>query len=164
MIHITPEAAKQVCDLVADKKKGIFPKLASADEVLGADGAEQRNVDEVLGGVSTGTTPQFAAQVEFRKNSDPNELGLRLCIEKGGCAGQQYSMALGPEQAGDTVIHQDGASIFIDSNSLSLLQECTLDYEDGLTGAGFRILNPNAVRSCGCGTSFEPAKPVKSEG
>jgi iron-sulfur cluster assembly protein len=84
--------------------------------------------------------------------------GLRLSIEQGGCAGQQYAMVLGSEQEGDSVLHQEGAFVFIDPKSLIQLEECTLDYEDGLTGAGFRILNPNAVRSCGCGTSFEAKK------
>jgi iron-sulfur cluster assembly protein len=82
--------------------------------------------------------------------------GLRLAIEQGGCAGLQYAMNLGSQQSGDSVIESEGAFIFIDAKSLEQLADCTIDYEEGLTGSGFRIINPRAVRSCGCGTSFEP--------
>ena len=83
--------------------------------------------------------------------------GLRLAVEKGGCAGLQYAMSLGGPQPGDEVMERDGAVVAIDPDSTSHLEGCTIDYSDGLTGAGFRILNPQASRSCGCGTSFEPA-------
>ncbi len=82
--------------------------------------------------------------------------GLRLAVEKGGCAGLQYAMTIGVETPGDTVVAKDGAHFFVDPESASFLDDCTLDYDDGLSGAGFRIVNPKAVRSCGCGTSFEP--------
>jgi iron-sulfur cluster assembly protein len=84
--------------------------------------------------------------------------GLRLAVEKGGCAGLQYAMSLGGPQAGDEVSERDGAVVAVDPESLEHLSGCTIDYTDGLTGAGFRIINPRASRSCGCGTSFEPTK------
>ena len=83
--------------------------------------------------------------------------GLRLAVEKGGCAGLQYAMSLGGPQPGVTVTDQDGAVVAVDPESTGHLDGCTIDYSDGLTGAGFRIINPKASRSCGCGTSFEPA-------
>lgn len=83
--------------------------------------------------------------------------GLRLSVEKGGCAGLQYTMEIGSEAPGDTVVEHLGAHVFIDSDSGSFLVGSVLDHEDGLSGAGFRIRNPKAARSCGCGTSFEPA-------
>lgn len=83
--------------------------------------------------------------------------GLRLSVEKGGCAGLQYAMNLGGPQEGDEVAERDGAIVSVDPESLSHLTGCTLDYSDDLTGAGFRIINPKAARSCGCGTSFEPS-------
>ncbi len=83
--------------------------------------------------------------------------GLRLGVEKGGCAGLQYAMSLGGPQPGDEVTERDGAVVAIDPGSTDHLDGCTIDYSDGLTGSGFRILNPRASRSCGCGTSFEPA-------
>ncbi len=83
--------------------------------------------------------------------------GLRLAVEKGGCAGLQYAMSLGGPLPGDEVTEHDGAVVAIDPESSSHLDGCTVDYVDELTGAGFRVINPHASRSCGCGTSFEPA-------
>jgi iron-sulfur cluster assembly protein len=83
--------------------------------------------------------------------------GLRLAVERGGCAGLQYSMTLSDAASGDQVIESYGVRVFVDPDSESHLDGCTLDFSDDLTGAGFRIVNPKAVRSCGCGTSFEPA-------
>lgn len=82
--------------------------------------------------------------------------GLRLQIEKGGCAGMQYAMKLDEPQAGDEVIAEGGVSVLVDSESAPFLRGCTLDYVESLNDSGFKIENPNAVRSCGCGTSFEP--------
>ena len=83
--------------------------------------------------------------------------GLRLAVEKGGCAGLQYIMEIDSARASDSIIEHRGAKVFIDPESAKMLQGSSLDYEDGLSGAGFRIRNPHATRSCGCGTSFEPA-------
>lgn len=81
--------------------------------------------------------------------------GLRVFVEKGGCAGMQYGMTLDDADEADAVFEKDGASVLIDPVSLGYLEGSTIDYTDELTGAGFRIMNPKAVRSCGCGTSFE---------
>jgi iron-sulfur cluster assembly accessory protein len=83
--------------------------------------------------------------------------GLRLGVEKGGCAGLQYAMSLGAPREGDLLLERDGAVVSVDQESIPHLEGCTIDYTDELTGAGFRIVNPKAARSCGCGTSFEPA-------
>ena len=82
--------------------------------------------------------------------------GLRLRVEKGGCAGMQYVMALDESKADDTVQTQDGVSVIIDKESLGYLRGCQIDYVDSLADTGFKLTNPNAARSCGCGTSFEP--------
>lgn len=82
---------------------------------------------------------------------------LRLSVEKGGCAGLQYGMAIGERHDGDEVCEENEARVFVDGSSREYLDGCTLDFSDDLTGAGFRIVNPRAARSCGCGTSFEPA-------
>jgi iron-sulfur cluster assembly accessory protein len=81
--------------------------------------------------------------------------GLRISVESGGCAGMQYGMALDEPMEGDEVIEKDSVKILVDAKSLQFLNGSTVDYSDDLAGAGFRIHNPNAVRSCGCGTSFE---------
>jgi len=91
------------------------------------------------------------------KNASP-ETGLRLQIEKGGCAGLQYAMRLDTSSEGDQVITKDDVAVIIDAESASFLRGCTLDYVEALNDSGFRVENPNAERSCGCGTSFEPKK------
>jgi iron-sulfur cluster assembly protein len=82
--------------------------------------------------------------------------GLRLRVEKGGCAGMQYVMGLDQSAPEDNVITQDDVKIIIDHESLSFLRGSQIDYVDSLADSGFKLTNPNATRSCGCGTSFEP--------
>ena len=82
---------------------------------------------------------------------------LRIFIEKGGCAGMSYGMSLDDPQAADFTAERDGVKVVVDPNSLEYLTGSTVDYCDDLAGTGFRIQNPKAARSCGCGTSFEPA-------
>jgi iron-sulfur cluster assembly accessory protein len=84
--------------------------------------------------------------------------GLRVQITKGGCSGLHYEMTLDEKKAGDAVVERDGVQFYIDDESAGYLRGATLDFRDGLTGAGFHIVNPNASRTCGCGTSFEAAK------
>lgn len=84
--------------------------------------------------------------------------GLRIFVESGGCAGMQYGMALDDVKEGDQIVERDGVRVMIDPESAGYLDGATIDYSDGLAGSGFRINNPNAVRSCGCGTSFETAE------
>jgi iron-sulfur cluster assembly accessory protein len=84
--------------------------------------------------------------------------GLRLFVEKGGCAGLQYGMTLDAPAEGDQVFEKGGVRVIVDPESLSHLSGSEIDYSDDLTGSGFRLKNPNAVRSCGCGTSFETAE------
>ena len=91
------------------------------------------------------------------KGLDVETAGLRLAVEKGGCAGLQYAMTIGEPQASDQMVERDGARLFVAADSTEYLDGCEIDYEDGLSGAGFRVKNPHAARSCGCGTSFEPA-------
>src|SRR4029077_3974640 len=71
-----------------------------------------------------------------------------------------YEMALDEKKAGDEVVEQDGVEFFIDNESAEHLRGATLDFRDGLTGVGFHIVNPNASRTCGCGSSFETARPA----
>jgi len=86
--------------------------------------------------------------------------GLRVQVAKGGCSGLQYEMSLDQRHEGDAVVPCDEVEFYIDPESANFLRDATLDFEDGLTGAGFRIVNPNAARTCGCGTSFEPLRPA----
>ncbi len=81
--------------------------------------------------------------------------GLRVRVMGGGCSGYQYEMAFDTPREGDRVIEQEGVKVVIDPKSLLLLAGTEIDYQDGLTGAGFAIKNPNAKGSCGCGQSFQ---------
>lgn len=84
------------------------------------------------------------------------DYGLRVFVSGGGCSGMQYGMALEAEaRPYDHVIEQDGIQIFVDPTSMMYLSNATIDYEDSLMGGGFKIENPNAVSSCGCGSSFK---------
>ena len=80
---------------------------------------------------------------------------LRVAVQPGGCSGYQYQMeltdSLNPE---DLVFEEDNAKVVIDQKSIELINGATLDYEDTLTDAGFKIQNPQAHGTCGCGNSF----------
>jgi iron-sulfur cluster assembly protein len=80
---------------------------------------------------------------------------LRVFVAGGGCSGMQYGMAL-EREAGefDHVVEQDGIKVLVDATSMMYLAGATIDYVDNLMGGGFRIENPNAVSTCGCGHSF----------
>lgn len=93
----------------------------------------------------------------LEKESDTAGKGLRVQIAKGGCSGLHYEMSLDEKKPGDEVVERDGVKFFIDNESAPYLRGSTLDFHDGLTGVGFQIINPNAARTCGCGTSFELA-------
>jgi iron-sulfur cluster assembly accessory protein len=81
--------------------------------------------------------------------------GLRVGVSGGGCSGMQYQLAFEPNpKDGDVVLELDGVRVFVDPQSRQHLAGLTLDYVTGLNGAGFKFLNPNATRTCGCGTSF----------
>jgi iron-sulfur cluster assembly accessory protein len=110
-------------------------------------------------------TASAAAQLQVlvqEKGLDTKTAGLRLSVEKGGCAGLQYAMTIGAPEANDLIVERDNARLFIDAESLQWLDNSVIDYEEGLSGAGFRVKNPLSARSCGCGTSFEPADSARS--
>jgi iron-sulfur cluster assembly protein/iron-sulfur cluster insertion protein len=82
-------------------------------------------------------------------------LALRVAVRPGGCSGYSYEMFFDSETSDDDVVTtQGGVKVVVDSASAELLKGATLEYSDGLQGAGFNISNPNATRTCGCGSSF----------
>jgi iron-sulfur cluster assembly protein/iron-sulfur cluster insertion protein len=83
------------------------------------------------------------------------DLALRVAVRPGGCSGYSYEMFFDADRAEDDLaIEFNGVSVVVDPSSAMLLEGATLDYKDGLQGAGFSIDNPNAQRTCGCGQSF----------
>ena len=82
--------------------------------------------------------------------------GLRIFVSGGGCSGMQYGMALDAGAGENDLVFEDsGVKIFVDSISMMYLSGSVVDYEDSLMGGGFRVDNPNAASSCGCGHSFK---------
>lgn len=102
----------------------------------------------------TETAVQMVQTLLEQKNVP--DYGLRVFVSGGGCSGLQYGMALEAEaRPYDHVVEKDGIKIFVDPTSMMYLNQATVDYEESLMGGGFKIENPNAVSSCGCGTSFK---------
>jgi iron-sulfur cluster assembly protein/iron-sulfur cluster insertion protein len=84
-----------------------------------------------------------------------DELMLRVAVRPGGCSGFSYEMFFDTDKDGDDLITEySGVKVVVDPSSAQLLNGATLDYSDGLQGAGFAIDNPNAQKTCGCGQSF----------
>ena len=82
-------------------------------------------------------------------------LALRVAVRPGGCSGYSYEMYFDKDfTPDDAVVEAGGVKVVVDSASAPLLKGASLDYKDGLQGAGFAINNPNAQRTCGCGQSF----------
>lgn len=79
---------------------------------------------------------------------------LRVAVEGGGCSGFQYDIKLDDPAADDLILEKDGQRVLVDSVSLPYLSNATIDFTAELIGARFVIENPNAISSCGCGTSF----------
>jgi len=89
---------------------------------------------------------------------------LRVFISGGGCSGFQYGMALeGNIRENDLSTEFDGVKVVVDEVSIDYLRGATVDYVDDLMGSGFKIENPNAVSSCGCGSSFRTKNDAGAE-
>ena len=104
-------------------------------------------------------TPAAVAVIQnlLQERNIPNH-ALRVFVTGGGCSGMQYGMAFEPNtQDYDAVVTVDNVRLLVDPTSLVYLRGATIDFVDSLIGGGFRIDNPNAVSSCGCGSSFRTA-------
>lgn len=102
-------------------------------------------------------TPSAAEQVRTMLANEKDSAGkrLRVYVEKGGCSGMQYGMVFDEKREGDVTGEFHGVGVLVDSISAQVLHGCVIDFKDELTGGGFKISNPNAKQSCGCGKSFE---------
>ncbi len=102
-------------------------------------------------------TDQAVTQLKTLLAREENpQLALRIFVSGGGCSGLQYGMAFDDAvRADDDVVEQDGVRIVIDEFSAGHVRGSEVDYVDSLMGAGFTVHNPNAVRSCSCGHSFD---------
>ena len=103
-------------------------------------------------------TPLAAEKVRELMASEPDadSLVLRVAIQGGGCSGFQYGLGFDRgSQEGDLELEQHGVTVVVDQFSAPYLRGATIDYLNGLQESGFKIDNPNAVSSCGCGHSFQ---------
>lgn len=101
------------------------------------------------------TEKAISAVARFIASSETPTAGLRIEVTDGGCSGLQYGLKLESETLeNDEVLDYNDFKVFIDANSLPMLQGMTVDFLDSIEGSGFKFTNPNAVKSCACGTSF----------
>lgn len=102
-------------------------------------------------------TEGAARQVKslLERQSEVQGKSLRVYVESGGCSGMQYGMVFDEKRDGDLVLQSQGVDVLVDAFSMNYLNGLVIDYQDGLMGGGFKISNPNAQHSCGCGKSFE---------
>ena len=100
-------------------------------------------------------TDRAARRIEEIVAAEPANTMLRIAVEGGGCSGFQYRFDLVDQANGDdVVIEKSAAKVLIDPVSLEYLAGSEIDFVDDLIGASFKIQNPNATATCGCGTSF----------
>ncbi|MGA0604631.1 iron-sulfur cluster insertion protein ErpA [Phenylobacterium sp. VNQ135] len=100
-------------------------------------------------------SPAAAERIRAIGQAEGRPLMLRVAVEGGGCSGFQYQFELTEQpQEDDLKVERDGAAALVDVVSMALLKGSEIDFVDELAGAEFRIRNPNAKSSCGCGVSF----------
>ena len=110
-------------------------------------------------------TDTAASQIKgLLEQQDKLDARLRVFVAGGGCSGFQYGMSL--EEApmeGDEEFSVNGVNVIVDSRSAMYIEGANVDYVDSLMGGGFKIDNPNAASTCGCGTSFTPKEGEEAE-
>ena len=92
------------------------------------------------------------------QQADVSLAGLRVGVRGGGCSGFQYQLAFDEQRDSDIVFESHGLKLLVDRESLQFVSGSTIDYEESLQGAGFKVDNPNVVAACGCGSSFRVAE------
>jgi iron-sulfur cluster assembly accessory protein len=116
---------------------------------------EQETVQDGTPVLTVTTAAASTVRTLLEQRNLPNHV-LRVFVQGGGCSGMQYGMTFEAQpESYDEVVEVDGVRLVIDPTSLEYLRGATIDFVDSLMGGGFRIDNPNAVSSCGCGHSFK---------
>lgn len=93
-------------------------------------------------------------RILVEKHADADAVGLRVGVKGGGCSGLSYVLDFDEKKEKDHILDEAGVRVLCDPKSYLYLNGMTLDFEDGLMSRGFKFLNPNAKRTCGCGDSF----------
>jgi iron-sulfur cluster assembly protein len=91
------------------------------------------------------------------QGADAAIAGLRVGVRGGGCSGFQYQLAFDEAREEDSIFEDHGLKLLVDPEALEYVDGSQIDYIDALTGAGFKVENPNVVAACGCGSSFRVA-------
>jgi iron-sulfur cluster insertion protein len=106
-------------------------------------------------GQAVSISESAAKRIAFLTTQETGDVKLRVTVQGGGCSGFQYGFDFDSEvKEDDLVLERDGAIVLIDEMSLEFMQGAEIDFVDDLMAAAFKINNPNASASCGCGTSF----------
>ncbi len=133
----------------------------SHDSTSGCCGGSNKNAGGEEGFVASDERPiqLTASAVDAVKNAIKEEGkpgdGLRVSVVGGGCSGYQYNLDFEKEERmGDVTLDFNGVTIYLDPVSAGYLKGTTIDFVSGLQGTGFKFNNPNAKRTCGCGSSF----------
>ena len=134
----------------------IADAVKKLNEVIGKSPVQEQkeeakvNISDVKLNVSDNAAEKIKALME-----QENKQGLRISVQPGGCSGYKYGMELEDKSTEDDVIVEEkGIKIFVDKKSMQKLNGSNVDYVDSLQGAGFKIENPSATKTCGCGSSF----------
>ena len=138
-VNLTDAAAAKVADLLAGDicRGGNVSTTQTESHTISLTDSAVTKVGELI-----------------RQEGNP-DLALRVAVRPGGCSGFSYEMFFDADVAEDDVVREFGTvKVVVDQTSADLLKGSTLDYSDGLQGAGFHVTNPNATRTCGCGSSF----------
>ena len=134
----------------------IADAVKKLNEVIGKSPVQEQkeeakvNINDVKLNVSDNAAEKIKALME-----QENKQGLRISVQPGGCSGYKYGMELEDKPTdNDVIIKEKGIKIFVDKKSMQKLNGSNVDYVDNLQGAGFKIDNPGATKTCGCGSSF----------
>jgi iron-sulfur cluster assembly protein len=128
-------------------------------DVMTMPSLEETVVEKAFANLDEEITLTDKALAEIKKimaaNNIPETYGLRVGVKGGGCSGLSYSLGYDKEaRETDKIVKKDGVQLFVDPKSLFYLSGTQLDYTDGLNGKGFVFNNPQAAKTCGCGSSF----------
>ncbi len=118
--------------------------------------SQQRRIEENAALPDVVLTPKAVEMVRKMKAKEGlgAEQGLRIAVTGGGCSGFQYQLNFDSEKEGDRIANFEDVRVFVDEISFPYIAGVTLDFVEGLHGAGFKFDNPRASRTCGCGSSF----------
>jgi iron-sulfur cluster assembly accessory protein len=142
------ESAMEDLQSVTPPEAGAAPAGAPGSDVPGSDAGEYHPV------TLTSKAADMVRITREQEGMDPLQ-GLRVAVRGGGCSGFEYALDFETEaRSNDYVYDQHGLKLYVDAVSARYLEGTTVDYVLGMSGAGFKFINPRAAGTCGCGSSF----------